>query len=326
MKTDTSIKLITYIKSRGEVSPTELVSFLKVSPQAVHRHLKNLVANGTLVKIGSAPRVLYKIASLPDIFPKISPQAFALLEQEFSFLSPSGDFYRGLLAFNSWIKTKKLDRDYVPLTNAYVKAWATIYGQRKSTPIETLARLRTILPHMAIESAYISDFYALPQFGKTILGNLIHVAKTAFRQEYAAEICAIIQHDIHKILSQHRIDAVLFCPHSVPRKMQLLPALKKILNLPVPHIVARKIFAGNVPVAQKTLAKLDERIENARSTVHIQAPEFRPKNVLILDDAIGSGATVNEIAALLKTKFGVSSCHAYAIVGSYKGFDVISAV
>jgi phosphoribosylpyrophosphate synthetase len=47
---------------------------------------------------------------------------------------------------------------------------------------------------------------------------------------------------------------------------------------------------------------------------------------LIIDDAIGSGGTVNEIARKLKQRFQVKRCHAYAVVGSYKEFDVIAAV
>jgi predicted amidophosphoribosyltransferase len=45
---------------------------------------------------------------------------------------------------------------------------------------------------------------------------------------------------------------------------------------------------------------------------------------LILDDAIGSGATINEIAKKVKDKKVAQHVVGLAITGSYKGFEVIS--
>ncbi len=77
---------------------------------------------------------------------------------------------------------------------------------------------------------------------------------------------------------------------------------------------------------QKSLPRLPERIENARSTLVIENFHIRPLNVLLIDDAIGSGATLNELARILKQRYAVKTCHAFAVVGSYEGFDVISSV
>lgn len=49
-------------------------------------------------------------------------------------------------------------------------------------------------------------------------------------------------------------------------------------------------------------------------------------SVLIIDDAIGSGSTVNEIAEKIRSKFSIENVYAYAVVGSYKEFDVLSVV
>lgn len=50
-------------------------------------------------------------------------------------------------------------------------------------------------------------------------------------------------------------------------------------------------------------------------------------NILLIDDAIGSGATLNETAAQIKNK-GIckGKIIGLAITGSFKGFDVISEV
>ena len=51
------------------------------------------------------------------------------------------------------------------------------------------------------------------------------------------------------------------------------------------------------------------------------------KNVLLIDDAVGSGATMNETAMQLRKRGLVDSqIVGLAITGSFKGFDVISEI
>ena len=51
------------------------------------------------------------------------------------------------------------------------------------------------------------------------------------------------------------------------------------------------------------------------------------KNLLLVDDALGSGATLNEIAHIVKNKKLCSGkIYALAITGSPKGFEVIQEV
>ena len=97
-----------------------------------------------------------------------------------------------------------------------------------------------------------------------------------------------------------------------------LPINKRLLS-----IIKTKT---TVMVAQKTLNKLQDRIDNAQQTIIVE--DKNPyNNILLIDDAVGSGATLNETAAQIKRR---KLCHGkiigLAIVGSFKGFDVISEV
>jgi predicted amidophosphoribosyltransferase len=47
-------------------------------------------------------------------------------------------------------------------------------------------------------------------------------------------------------------------------------------------------------------------------------------HILIIEDAVGSGATINEIAIKLKQKKIATKITGSAITGSFKRFDVIS--
>ena len=97
------------------------------------------------------------------------------------------------------------------------------------------------------------------------------------------------------------------------------------MALPINTLSVTKIKT-EIIVPQKTLPKLEDRIENARKTIIVD-DKRKYKNILIIDDAVGSGATMNEIAKQIKNKKMMSGkIIGLAITGSFKGFDVISEI
>jgi predicted amidophosphoribosyltransferase len=50
------------------------------------------------------------------------------------------------------------------------------------------------------------------------------------------------------------------------------------------------------------------------------------KRVILIDDAVGSGSTLNQIAGKIKEKGVAQEITGLAVVGSFKGFDVLSDV
>jgi predicted amidophosphoribosyltransferase len=81
-----------------------------------------------------------------------------------------------------------------------------------------------------------------------------------------------------------------------------------------------------VAVPQKTLNKLEDRVINARETISLNESGSY-ENILLIDDAVGSGSTLNETAKKIRAR-GICSGKiiGLAITGSYKGFEVISEV
>lgn len=71
------------------------------------------------------------------------------------------------------------------------------------------------------------------------------------------------------------------------------------------------------------MSKIFERVANSKNTFVIPAQKFF-NHVHIIDDAVGSGSTINEIAAKVKNKKVAKKVSGLAITGSFKGFDVIS--
>jgi predicted amidophosphoribosyltransferase len=79
-------------------------------------------------------------------------------------------------------------------------------------------------------------------------------------------------------------------------------------------------------VPQKTLNKIEDRIINARETIVVEGNDSY-NNILLIDDAVGSGSTLNEIAKKIRQR---GQCGGkiigLTITGSFKGFEVISEV
>ncbi len=155
-----------------------------------------------------------------------------------------------------------------------------------------------------VDKVYYSDFYSLPKYGKTKLGHLLLHGKSGQNKRIIKEIAKITMSDILSIIKMYKIDAITYSPHSIPRKIEFLKEYNKNLKINLPEIDLMKVFSGDVPIAQKSLSKLSERISNARKTIYIKDNSIPFKKILIIDDALGSGSTVNEIARKLHQKAG----------------------
>ncbi|MBI3298764.1 MAG: winged helix-turn-helix transcriptional regulator [Elusimicrobia bacterium] len=67
MKTSTRARILEIIRSQSGTRPADLVKTLALTPQAVHRHLRTLLAEGRLERRGGGPKVRYFIAGKPQL-------------------------------------------------------------------------------------------------------------------------------------------------------------------------------------------------------------------------------------------------------------------
>ncbi|MDP3793717.1 MAG: hypothetical protein Q8R07_03110, partial [Candidatus Uhrbacteria bacterium] len=81
-----------------------------------------------------------------------------------------------------------------------------------------------------------------------------------------------------------------------------------------------------IMVPQKTHAKLEERIENAQQSLVVEERNIY-RNILLIDDAVGSGATMNEVAGQIRAKkLCTGKIIGLALTGSFSGFEIIQEV
>lgn len=321
-----------YIKTHGDIRPVDLARDLKISKAALHQHLKRLVKKGVIEKIGSTPKVIYryKVKTLLDV-PKVLSAEFSktekIINDNYLYISPSGGMLFGITGFWEWVVKIKQEKQFEFLAREYVETRreADKFINTEGL-INATEKLKNTFDQIFLDKVYYADFYSLPKFGKTKLGQMVLYAKQSQNNHLMTKIWDQTKDKVLDIIEKNKIEAVGFIPPTVPRKIQFIEEYAHLLALSLPEIPLAKI-TREVIVPQKTLSTLSERVANIQETLIIRPTGKIYKNVFLVDDAVGSGATFNETAKKLRaSKFVTGKIIGFAVVGSYKGFDVIREI
>jgi DNA-binding transcriptional ArsR family regulator len=337
--------ILEFIKDNYEVSPIEIITKTSISQQTVHNNLKVLLQEGLISKKGSGLGVVYKYIVQIEILakneiPNKIQLDFAIKEvslinhnlDDFILITPDGERFDGIFGFSKWCKKQSLD-----IGKTYSEYIKTISKYQKfigiNQLIEATKKFRLTFPqYIDLEKVYYCDFYAIERFGKTKLGNLMFYGKQSQNLKLIKEVCEIVKPTILEFIKENNINAVAFVPPTINRDVQFMSVLQRELNLSIPIIKLKKLV-NDIAVQQKTIKLADDRIINAENIVVEMNPSF--ENVLILDDAVGSGSTFAVVAKKLRLKkVATGKTFAIAIVGSpngviddqKKGFEVVNEV
>jgi hypoxanthine-guanine phosphoribosyltransferase len=193
----------------------------------------------------------------------------------------------------------------------------------------TQAKTQATFGDSVVHKLLYRDFYSIEKFGKTQLGQMVLSAKTSQNIKIIESIIEQIKPVVERIMQEYKIDTIAYIPPSIKRQAQLMTELKNRLQIRLPEIVLVKAYTGDVIVSQKSLSKFQERIVNAQSTIFVDVNKsaLLPKNVLLIDDAVGSGATIHETAKQIQQLLNPKGyIIGFAVVGSMKGFEVIREI
>jgi phosphoribosylpyrophosphate synthetase len=322
-------KIVLLFEQKKELTVSEIVNELFVSKQMVHLVLNNLLEINFIEKIGSTPKTIYKLKKVSETknisINLISKEKQTFLNENFILITEIGQLLEGLPAFENWCQKRKLPLDKTIDEFILTKDKYNNYLDNNGL-ISGLDKLKNTKGYDEIyldELLYL-DFYAIERFGKTRLGTILHYAKQGQNKMLMKILIQEIKEKIDVIISEYDIDAVAFVPPTIKRETQLMKFLANGLKINLPVIEIMKI-GGIIPVPQKSLNKIEERINNAENTFVIKG-NVSYNNLLLIDDAVGSGSTLNQISGKIKRKELAQNIIGLAIVGSYKGFDVITDV
>jgi phosphoribosylpyrophosphate synthetase len=322
-------RIIQLFQSDPELSIKEIVDKLLISKQMAHIVLNQLLAEGAVEKLGRTPKTIYRwrsaVAQSIKSTERVATEDAQVLKKHFLLISETGQLHEGLEGFEVWCRQRKLP--LMKTIGEYVKTlekYNTYYNDRGF--IDGIEKLRSTkgYPAIHLDGLFYLDFYAIERFGKTRLGTLLHYAKQGQSKTLMKMLVDEIGDRPQELINQLGVDVAVFVPPTIRREVQLMRFLKTHIKLKVPLLEIKKI-SGLIPVPQKSLSKLEERIANAQNTFSVPGGK-NYQHILLIDDAVGSGATVNEIAGKLKQKGITKKVSALAITGSFKGFDVITDV
>ncbi|OGI18421.1 MAG: hypothetical protein A3B68_02025 [Candidatus Melainabacteria bacterium RIFCSPHIGHO2_02_FULL_34_12] len=326
MPEKTEEKIIKYLRAKGQVSGKELFDHFEISDRAIRKQLKKLFEKELIYKVGRPPKVFYSIKESnkeEESKAIIEKGNEEIINEKFLIITPSGEEKEGIEGFKYWCKkfnlpVEKTAKEYIQTLKKY-----DLY--KKDRLIDGLAKFKSTFEQVYLDQVYYIDFYSIERFGKTKLGQFLLYAKQSQNKAYIKNLITYIKPQIEHAIKKFKIDGIGFVPPTVKREIQIMKELEKAIK-PNHRLISITKIKTTITVPQKTLSKLNDRIENAKNTFVVNE-NGTFKNILLVDDAVGSGATLNEIAKKIRArKICKGKIIGLAIVGSFKGFDVISEV
>jgi DNA-binding Lrp family transcriptional regulator len=326
MKNSTKDKILEIIRKREQATISDLADFLGFSRQIIHRHISDLIKKGLIKKEGTPPKVFYSIDLEKDEEEKVgfTKDQEKIISENFFLITAIGQRQEGTEAFVEWSRSRGFDpkqkaKEYIDVYKKYQK-------YLKEDLISGMYKMKDTFEQVYLDEVYYLDFYSIEVFGKTKLGQMMLYAKQSQDKKLIRELVSEIKPKIETLIKNKKIDAIGFIPPSIKRSVQFIKEIEKGLNLSLSKIDLVKV-SGEVVVAQKTLNKLVDRIENSKQIKLIIGREVKKyKNILLIDDALGSGSTLNEVARQIKMQMQPEKVIGLAITGSFSGFEIISEV
>lgn len=317
-------------RQKRELSVKEIVELLGISKQTAHSALNRLVDQNMIEKLGRPPKTVYRLRELlgPEPFQvttTVDEETIAFLKNNFLLVTETGNLLEGIDAFAHWCRQRSLPlektlEEYRVTRKKYERYYS---DQGVINGMEKLKNTKGYDKIWLDDLRYL-DFYAIERFGKTRLGTLLHYAKQGQNKYLMSIMMKEASPKIHNLVNQLRVDAVGFVPPTIRREVQIMKYIQSDLRLALPVVDIKKLNTI-IPVPQKSLPNLNERIRNAERTFAV-TEQRRFNHLLLIDDAVGSGSTLNQIAAKVKEKGVAQRITGLALVGSFKGFDVITDV
>lgn len=297
------------------------------SLSSAKKSIKNFVDNGNVVKQGLPPqKIIYKLAFENNV-DNLSDEQKKVLDKYYAYVTPDGQFLKGVSGFLYWAKNKSGRTDTKSLAQEYLDVRKKFYNDKNHIfLIDATEKISQVFKEdNKLTKLFHRDYDSLPIFGKTYLSQMIRIAKAGRTNTAVMNyIVDNIRDSIKYIIKTYNINAIGFIPPTVMRKTQLITFISKKLRIDLPVILINK-NTGLVPVQQKSLKKIEDRILNANKTIFISDGHIY-NNVLLIDDVTGSGSTLNETAKKLLNQKMSEKVYGFTITGSAKAndFDVIS--
>ncbi len=306
----TSLKpIVDILREKWPLSPSEIAWELWKTRALIQKYLRELVARGEVVKDGNTPHVKYRLKNSESIPQKREPSQLIdidypsrkIIDDNFTKFTSVGDRLDGLIWLQKWITTRsgnqqKILQNFINIQSQIASLYnvcglinATWYFWKQ-------------FEEVFLDRVYYWDQYIWGEFWRGRIAEITFFAKQSQNKDLIQESIDTIFPKLECLIAREKYSALIITPWSIERKNQLLKILKNQLSLFwIPVISLEKYSPSKIFIPQKSLKTSQERIENARNTIFVDSAKIEDyKKVLLIDDFVGSGATLNESAKKLK--------------------------
>lgn len=319
---------------------TEISLKLWKSRTIIHKYLKELVKQKKLKKVGKWPLTKYKIMNLElstnnfveldnilnsDFSPDY--KITKILEDIFYKFTPEWKILQWFTGLKEWCNERKLDVE--EKTTNYLSIYNHIQSLQDNCWL--LNAKDTFWKHFEkvyLDNMYYADQYKRIEFWRWKLAEMTFYAKTSQNKDLINQSIGEIMLKLECFIKNEKFDAIAIIPWSIDRKNQLLQFLKiDLKSLQIPFINVIKYYANNIAIPQKSLKTREQRIQNARNTIFVDDKNIKKyKKVLLIDDFVWSGSTLNETASKLKQEW-IKEIYGFAFVWNLNlEYEVINEV
>lgn len=293
----------------------------------MHRHLKDLIERKEIIKIGKTPRVFYKKNEIQERSPiLLENKAIEFLNQNYYNYDSDGHILGGYDGFQKRCQQRSLDIK-TQYQQFYIFSKNTQKLKDKYGLINGYKYLSPKLGEIYVDKLFFVDAYQVGQFGRSKLGSITFYAKQSQNKELIKKVVEQIKYPILSYIKQNKIDGICFAPPSIKRGVQLLTEIKKNLEIALPEIKLTKIFPTEVVIPQKSLRSMEQRKKNAQNTIFVETGQAPAQNLLLIDDFIGSGSTINFCAQKIKNAKLANKVHSICLLGNIDTkYEVINEI
>ena len=302
------------------LSPFDLQQLLDISASVVHTHLKSLLEMGLIEKFGSAPRVSYGACK---------KDAADYVNEHFLFQDALGNLRAGMEGFRLWSAQGLKKLSFEEKVALYADRVLTAESHKQDGVFNLIGKLQKVVDvgeKMHLKEMACLSLRTLRDFGRTKMGIYVDIVKSAGSKKIVDIVLDFSVPLIVSYAKKHRINAVGFIPPTRRRSQQIMTALEDRFRKGPFRTAAIEIkkIRGDIPREQKTIRDLRDRIYNSDHTFFLSpyAHLHNYKRILLVDDVIGSGATLNQVAKLLKKRGFAGEVFGLAVVGEEKGYSV----
>lgn len=302
------------------LSPSDIQQKIGISAPVVYAHLRFLVERGFIKKFGSAPRVLYTVREKTSI---------DVVDEHFVFQDSLGGLHFGMNGFHLWSDRGLKKLSFEEKVDRYAERISAMESNNHDGFFDMIKKLQNIVA--LGEDIYLKEMVCLSlrsvqDFGRTKMGVYMDVVKSVANMKFMDVVLDFATPLIIAYAKKKQVNAIGFIPPTRKRSKQIMTLLEKRIRkspLRVAVIDIKKIRA-DTPREQKTIRDLQGRIYNADHTFLISqySHVHNYKKILLVDDFIGSGTTLNQVAKMLRQRGFAGETFGLGVVGEERGYSV----